>query len=87
MNKVTKAEFDEFISNYPKRLNSGCTTICEPPFISYRDETIETKGDIGSADYYFDKEVARISMDWIGPNGEIDIDNTNQYWKYSIKSI
>ena len=66
---VTKEEFNEFIKCYEGELTSGITTTCEPPFISYRDESIVTKGKLGSAVYYFYKEVARVVMDWLGPNG------------------
>ena len=85
MKEVSKQEFDEFIDGYPNDLTSGCTTICEPPFRSFRDESLPTSGKIGDIDYYFNKEVARISMDWIGPNGELDKENTKIYWKYYIK--
>lgn len=85
MKKVNKEEFERFIDEYPRHLTSGNTLICSPPFTSFRDEKLPTEGKIGSADYYFDKEVARIVMDWMGPNGEIDKDNDKKFWKYMIK--
>ena len=68
LKKVSKKEFGEFISNYPTKLKSGCTHICDPPFRSFRDEILPTNGVIGDIDYYFDKEIARIVMDY-GPIG------------------
>lgn len=35
--KVQKAEFDSFISDYPRRLEKDVTGICEPPMLSYND--------------------------------------------------
>lgn len=35
--KVTKQEFEEFIKNYPRKLERHGSMICEPPAISYND--------------------------------------------------
>ena len=85
MKKVTKQEFDQFIIDYPGKLTRDCITIGEPPIMCYRDEEIPSDGKLGDIGYYFDKVVARISMDWLGPKGETDKENTKEYWKYSIK--
>lgn len=34
---VTKEEFEEFIKNYPRKLECDCCGISEPPAISYND--------------------------------------------------
>lgn len=34
---VTKEEFDEFLSAYPRPLEKDVTGICEPPVLSYND--------------------------------------------------
>ena len=85
MKKVTKQEFDQFIIDYPEKLTRDCITICEPPVLCFRDETMASNGKLGDTDYYFDKVVARISMDWLGPNGKVDKENNKKYWQYSIK--
>lgn len=35
--RVSKEEFKEFLSNYPRKLTYDCTGICDPPAISYND--------------------------------------------------
>lgn len=35
--KVNKAEFEEFIKNYPRELEADCYYVCSPPLISYND--------------------------------------------------
>ena len=83
--EVTKKEFKLFIKEYPASLlNSGISAICEPPIRHFRDESLPTTGKHGSADYFFDKEVARISLDWLGPNKEIDDKGHGNFWKYYI---
>ena len=37
MEKVTKAEFDLFVKNYPNELVPHTITICEPPMLTYND--------------------------------------------------
>lgn len=39
MNEVSKEEFDEYISNYPNKLEIDVTGICEPPLKTYNDFT------------------------------------------------
>lgn len=82
--EVTEDEFVDFIENYKKPLTSGCTAICDPPIRSFRDDSLPTKGQLGDIDYYFDKEVARISMDWISDSGKVDKTNHKKFWKYYI---
>jgi hypothetical protein len=35
--KVEKAEFDEFLKNYPGELKVHAVTVCEPPVVEYWD--------------------------------------------------
>ncbi len=35
--QVSKGEFDNFIKNYPRKLDCDVTGICEPPHVSYND--------------------------------------------------
>ena len=35
--EVTKEEFEEFVNNYPRKLERDWCAICEPPLISYND--------------------------------------------------
>ena len=40
MKSVNKAEFQEFISNYPRKLEVDICGICDPPLVSYNDFSI-----------------------------------------------
>jgi len=84
MKKVNKEEFDNFITNYENPLTTSVIRICSPPIQIFSDDSLETKFKIGSWEYSRDKEVAMISMDWLGPNGEMDYDG-EKYWEYSLK--
>ena len=84
---VTKEEFREFLKQYPRELSSSVVTICEPPIRFFRDETLPTKGTLGGVDYFFDKVVARVDMDWADDNGYIDKENSGCFWEYSILKI
>jgi len=35
--EVSKADFDQYISDYPKPLEKDITRICEPPMLTYND--------------------------------------------------
>lgn len=35
--KVSKEEFEQFVSDYPRPLDYNCCGISEPPFITYND--------------------------------------------------
>ena len=35
--EVSKEEFDEFVKNYPNKLEWNVTTICEPPLGNHND--------------------------------------------------
>jgi hypothetical protein len=37
MKEVSKAEFDDFIKNYPSQLEKNVITFCEPPALTYND--------------------------------------------------
>lgn len=82
---VSKEEFFDWIANYPRSefLSAGTTTICEPPIRHYLDHSLPSKGELGSADYFFDKEVARVVLDWLGPNGETS--SGDEFYEYKIK--
>lgn len=82
---VSKGEFFKFIAEYPNQssLSVGTTTICEPPIRHYLDHSLPTKSVRGSADYFFHTEVARVVLDWLGPNGELS--KGDEFYKYKIK--
>lgn len=83
--QVTKDEFDAAIESYPaNKLGRHVVQICEPPRISYLDWSRPSGGETGSASKYFDSEVAYISADWLGPNGELDDKDTRQFWRYHL---
>ena len=81
---VSKKEFLEFINNYPNPLKRSHIRICDPEMIVYRDDLLPSDGEPGSIEYFFDKQVATIEMDYRGPNGELDKDNTGKYWQFEI---
>lgn len=37
MRSVNKKEFQEFITNYPRKLEVDICGICDPPLVSYND--------------------------------------------------
>lgn len=71
MRKVKKEEFIEFLKSYPDEFYSDYTAIGDPPVTNYHD-------------YIGHGIIARKVHDWMGPNGEIDHDNTCQYYEYFI---
>jgi hypothetical protein len=73
--QVEHDEFIQFISKFPM-LKYDVTGICEPPMGTYNDF-------IGGK-IWPDSVVAKVSLNWLGPNGEVDNDS-NKYWKYYIK--
>lgn len=81
--QVSKEEFDKFIKDYPNQLTSSVMRICEPPLVHFRDDLLPTDGVCGDADYFYDKVVAKICMDWMR-DGEIDRENHKRFWEYSI---
>lgn len=82
---VSKEEFYKFILKYPSQssLSVGTTTICEPPIRHYHDRSLPSKGVLGSADFFFDTEVARIVLEWIGPDGVFE--TGDKYFEYKIR--
>ncbi len=70
MKRVSKGELEQFISDYPNELISETILICEPPVKLFKDSS---------------RLVARICMNWLGPNEEIDTENHRRFWEYSIK--
>lgn len=83
--QVSKEEFDKFLDDYPRQLKSGVTSICEPPIRHYLDESLPTAGELGSSEYFSAKVVASVKMSWLGPDGEVDRENTGEFWTYSIR--
>jgi len=83
--KVSKDEFYKFIADYPNKdsLSTSTSTICEPPIRHYRDSSLKTEGEIGSADYFFDQEVARIVLDYMAPDGSFV--SGPEYYEYKIR--
>lgn len=65
---VSKAEFNDFVTAH-QPLKSEFSAICEPPALRYYNES---------------GTVAVLSKDWMGPNGEIDRENTGKFWSYRI---
>lgn len=85
LKEVTKDEFDRFISAYPRPLSYGVTRICEPPMGHYYDEQLPSQAQRGSVEYSKDTEAARVTMDWMGPNGQVDEDGHQKFWRYEIR--
>lgn len=82
---VTKGEFFRFVADYPNKasLSVGTTMICEPPIRHYHDHSLPSKGTLGSAEFFFDTEVARVVLDWLGPEGQTS--SGDEFYKYKIK--
>jgi hypothetical protein len=72
-NKVSKEEFKKFVDEYPRPLERNTTHIVTPPIDTWNDFTL------GS---WPQSMVAKISMDWLGPNGEEAKDD--RYWEYFV---
>lgn len=82
--KVSKEEFNTYLQRNPNAMSTGCTTICEPPVRHYHDHTIRSEYLRGTAGYFYETEVARVVLDYFGPNGEQGAE-IGQYWEYYIK--
>ena len=76
--KVSIKEFQEFIDQYPNKLETDVCGICEPPIQSYND--------FSDGKVWPESIVAKVSLGWLGPNGELDF-NTAQFYKYYIKEL
>jgi len=60
--KVSKADFESFISNYPHPLTPQSISICQPPFCVWFDKSMPTEHALGSMDYVFDRVVCRADV-------------------------
>lgn len=76
--KVSKEEFDNFVKNYPnsKKLNWDVFRACEPPMGSFND--------FSDGKVWPESMVAKVFMDWMGPDGEIDESGSRKFWTYWI---
>lgn len=77
--KVTKEQFDAFVEAYPNKLTSDVSMICEPPQRTFYDFSDKKSN-------YMNSFVACEVMDWMGPDGEIDTENTGKFWTWAIWS-
>jgi len=77
--QVSKDDFYAFVKAWPNKLEWDVTGICEPPLGSYND--------FSNGKVWPESIVARISMDWMGPNGEIDREGNNRFWEYFILDV
>lgn len=70
MKRVSKKEFNEFIKNYPRKLQVDVCGIWEPPLISYNDLALADRFpktvvamtyayDDNPEDYYYEPEDSR----------------------------
>ena len=76
--KVSKEEFENFVKNHKnfKDLDWNIFRACEPPLGSYND--------FSNGKVWPESMVAKISLDWMGPNGEIDKTNSGKFYEYFI---
>lgn len=75
--KVKEERFKEFINNYSKLLESNLSRIPEPNIIFYNDFSDGKK--------FPESVVAKIDLDWMGPNGEVDMVEHGKFYEYYIK--
>ena len=62
--KVTKVQFDEFVKNYPNKLEWNVTRICEPAMGNHNDfsdgkvwpESMVTKVSLTNGEAYYNNE-------------------------------
>jgi hypothetical protein len=73
--QVSKEEFQEFLAKYPRKLEHDCSGIPEPPVDTYNDFSLGV---------WPESIVARISRDYLGPNGEVDNNIHGKFWTYHI---
>ena len=68
--RVSKAEFDEFLKNYPRALDCDVFKACDPPAVSYNDFALANRWPYSivastfiysddSNDYYYEPEENR----------------------------
>ena len=77
--QVYRDEFVSFIKSWPHNLEWDVTLICDPPLGSYND--------FSDGKVWPESIVAKIIMDWMGPNGEEDRSSPGKYWKYLILGV
>ncbi len=75
--EVSKDELVKFVREWPNKLDYDVATICEPPLGNYND--------FSDGKEWPESMVAKIEMDWLGPNKEIDRTGHKRFWKYYIK--
>lgn len=57
MKSVSKSEFQDFISNYPGKLEVDICGLCDPPMVSYNDFSIgEWPESIVAKTWKYDEE-------------------------------
>ena len=74
--QVEKEEFESFIKNYPNQLIHDCIGTSKPAVKAYCDFTTGKE--------WPDTMVAKIEMDYRGPDGEVVGGGSHRFWKYWI---
>ena len=77
--QVSRDEFFSFVKSWPRSLEWDVAGMCEPPLGSYND--------FSDGKVWPESMVAKIIMDWMGPNGEIDHSRLGKYWEYLILDV
>lgn len=77
LKEVDKQTFETFLQTYPD-IKRETVMICEPPLVFYFTD-YELFGNYKWA-------VAKMCMDWMGPNGETDMTGHKRFYKYYIKA-
>ena len=71
--KVTKEVYLEYLRNYPNKLYTIETEVCEPQMLSHIDTiTKET--------------VATVAKEWMDNKGNVAVVGSDQYYEYFVKS-
>ena len=73
---VTKAEFEQFLRDYPRKLDQNEFTSRRPHVLVYIDYSIPAG--------FAEKIVAKINKFWSGPLGEIDEEGDGRFWEHFV---
>jgi hypothetical protein len=84
MKRVSREEFEKYLKVRTTAYCSGHTTICEPTVRHYHDNTIRSEYPRGTAEYFFETEVARVVLEWISDDGDVET-SKGQYWEYYVR--
>lgn len=81
--QVTKDEFYDYIESYEGKLETSTAIVCEPPIRFYEDWSLPSDSEVGTYKRHMDSVVGKISLSWLGPNGESS--TGDEFYKYMVR--